>query len=84
MQKTLDIETMAELERIAAAEYDMFALAEQLNNLEPGAGLGFVNENSAEIVTFLDSAAVIFPAMTAVLMASALIAGLFMASRTHL
>lgn len=77
----------AQFEQIAAmqdaGEPNMFALAEQMNALEPGAGLGFVNEALAgvppsEIASFLDGAAVIFPAMTLVLMASALVMGFFM------
>jgi len=53
------------LDKIAEAqmglEYDMFAIAEQLNALEPSVGANLVHNASPEIISFLDSAAIIFP-----------------------
>ena len=73
------LDKMAEAQM--GADYDMFALAEQLNALEPSAGLGLVADSAPEIATFLDNAAIIFPAITAILMASAFIMGLTMIMR---
>lgn len=77
--------TINTLDKVAeaqmGAEYDMFSLAEQLNALEPSAGTALMHDAAPEITTFLDSAAIIFPAITAILMASAFIMGLTMIMR---